>query len=466
MPPGASGQLYITGQGLARGYLNRPQLTAERFVENPYSPGSLMYKTGDVVRRLSDGTLAFIGRADDQVKIRGYRIEPKEIETVMLSLSGIQEAVVLAVSEGGLQELCAYYTSDQDIEKAELRYQLSLTLPSHMIPAFFVQVDAIPLTANGKTDRNALPKPNAAQSGGKALAAPETALEESLCRIWQKTLGIEAIGIDDNFFDLGGHSLKGMMLIANIQAELEKSVPLKALFEQPTVRQLAAYMEASAVSGGHQVLKPADKQDMYPLSSAQKRMYVLNQLDRQTISYNMPSVLLMEGELDISRLRDSLNQLVNRHESLRTSFMEANGEPVQRIIEKAEVDLHVFEAKEDEADQKIKEFIRPFDLNDAPLIRAALLRIEAKKHLLLLDMHHIIADGVSRGIFVKELALLYKGEQLPEPTLHYKDFAVWQNEAEQKERMKEHEAYWMSVLSGELPELDLPLDYARPPVQS
>lgn len=161
----------------------------------------------------------------------------------MLSLSGIQEAVVLAVSEGGLQELCAYYTSDQAIEKAELRKQLSLTLPSHMIPAFFVQVDAIPLTANGKTDRNALPKPNAAQSGGKALAAPETALEESLCRIWQKTLGIEAIGIDDNFFDLGGHSLKGMMLIANIQAELEKSVPLKALFEQPTVRQLAAYME-------------------------------------------------------------------------------------------------------------------------------------------------------------------------------------------------------------------------------
>ncbi|WP_412055576.1 surfactin non-ribosomal peptide synthetase SrfAB, partial [Bacillus inaquosorum] len=466
VPQGASGQLYITGQGLARGYLNRPQLTAERFVENPYSPGSLMYKTGDVVRRLSDGTLEFIGRADDQVKIRGYRIEPKEIETVMLSLSEIHEAVVLAVSEGGLQELCAYYTADQDIEKATLRNQLSQTLPSHMIPAFFVQVDAIPLTANGKTDRNALPKPNAAQSGRKASAAPETALEESLCRIWQKTLGIEAIGIDDNFFDLGGHSLKGMMLIANIQAELEKTVPLKALFEKPTVRQLAAYMEASAVSGGHHVLRPADKQDMYPLSSAQKRMYVLNQLDRQTISYNMPSALLMEGELDISRLRDSLNQLVNRHESLRTSFIEANGEPVQRIIEEAVIDLHVFEAEEDEAEQKIKEFIRPFDLNNAPLIRAALLRIEAKKHLLLLDMHHIIADGVSRGIFVKELALLYKGEQLPEPALHYKDFAVWQNEAAQKERMKEHEAYWLSVLSGELPELDLPLDYARPPVQS
>ncbi|WP_439846177.1 surfactin non-ribosomal peptide synthetase SrfAB [Bacillus spizizenii] len=466
VPPGASGQLYITGQGLARGYLNRPQLTAERFVENPYSPGSLMYKTGDVVRRLSNGTLEFIGRADDQVKIRGYRIEPKEIETVMLSLSGIQEAVVLAVSEGGLQELCAYYTADQAIEKAVLRNQLSQTLPSHMIPAFFVQVDAIPLTANGKTDRNALPKPNTEQSGRRTSAAPETELEESLCRIWKKTLGIEATGIDDNFFDLGGHSLKGMMLIANIQAELEKTVPLKALFEQPTVRQLAACMEASSVSGGHHVLKPADKQDMYPLSSAQKRMYVLNQLDRQTISYNMPSVLLMEGELDISRLRDSLNQLVNRHESLRTSFMEANGEPVQRIIEKAAIDLHVFEAKEDEAEQKIKDFIRPFDLNGAPLIRAALLRIEAKKHLLLLDMHHIIADGVSRGIFVKELALLYKGEQLPEPALHYKDFAVWQNEAEQKERMKEHEAYWLSVLSGELPELDLPLDFARPPVQS
>ncbi|MCV0025607.1 surfactin non-ribosomal peptide synthetase SrfAB [Bacillus sp. XT-2] len=466
VPSGASGQLYITGQGLARGYLSRPQLTSEKFVENPYAPGSLMYKTGDVVRRLADGTIEFIGRADDQVKIRGYRIEPKEIETIMLSLSEVQEAVVLAVSEGGLQELCAYYTSDQAIEKAELRKQLSQILPSHMIPAFFVQVDAIPLTANGKTDRNALPKPNAAQSGYEASAAPETALEESLCRIWQKTLGIEAIGIDDNFFDLGGHSLKGMMLIANIQAELEKTVPLKALFEQPTVRQLAAYMEESAASGGYHMLKPADKQDVYPLSSAQKRMYVLNQLDRQTISYNMPSVLLMEGELHISRLRESLNQLVNRHESLRTSFPEADGEPVQRIVEEASIDLHVFDAEEGEAEQKIKEFIRPFDLSGAPLIRAALLRIADQKHLLLLDMHHIIADGVSRGIFVKELALLYKGEQLPEPKLHYKDFAVWQNEAGQKERMKEHEQYWLSVLSGELPELDLPLDYTRPPVQS
>ncbi|MCY8944265.1 non-ribosomal peptide synthetase, partial [Bacillus atrophaeus] len=231
VPPGASGELYITGRGLARGYLRRPHLTAERFIENPYSPGSLMYKTGDVVRRLSDGTIEFIGRADDQVKIRGYRIELKEIETVLLGVSGIQEAVVLGVSEGGLQELCAYYKADKAYEGAEIRKLLAKKLPSHMLPAYFVQIESIPLTANGKTDRNALPKPNTAHTGHLASAAPETELEEKLCRIWQNTLGIETLGIDDNFFDLGGHSLKGMMLIANIQAELEKTVPLKALFE-------------------------------------------------------------------------------------------------------------------------------------------------------------------------------------------------------------------------------------------
>ncbi|WP_411801495.1 non-ribosomal peptide synthetase, partial [Bacillus atrophaeus] len=466
VPPGASGELYITGRGLARGYLRRPHLTAERFIENPYSPGSLMYKTGDVVRRLSDGTIEFIGRADDQVKIRGYRIELKEIETVLLGVSGIQEAVVLGVSEGGLQELCAYYKADKAYEGAEIRKQLAKKLPSHMLPAYFVQIESIPLTANGKTDRNALPKPNTAHTGHLASAAPETELEEKLCRIWQNTLGIETLGIDDNFFDLGGHSLKGMMLIANIQAELEKTVPLKALFEQPTIRQLAAYLEASAQSGGYRKITPAKKREVYPVSSAQKRMYVLNQLDRNGTSYNMPSVLLMEGDLNIARLQEALNQLVNRHESLRTSFAEADGQPVQTIMEQAEIDLHVFEAEEAEAKQRIKAFIRPFDVSSGPLIRAGLIRVGEKKHLLLLDMHHIIADGVSRSIFVQELASLYKGETLPKPQLHYKDFAVWQNESAQVEQMKEHEEFWLSAFAGDLPELDLPLDYPRPPVQS
>ncbi|MBT2713977.1 surfactin non-ribosomal peptide synthetase SrfAB, partial [Pseudomonas sp. ISL-88] len=467
VPPGASGELYITGSGIARGYLNRPQLTAEKFLANPYSPDSLMYKTGDAVRRLSDGTIEFIGRTDDQVKIRGYRIELKEIENVLLSMNGIQEAVVLTVSEGGLPELCAYYKTAENLKGPELRKLLSQTLPSHMLPAYFVQVDEIPLTANGKTDKNALPKPGAAQMGYRTTALPETELEEKLCRIWKNTLGIDALGIDDNFFDFGGHSLKGMMLVANIQAELDKTVPLKALFEQPTVRQLAAYMESSAVSDGYRMIQPAAAADAYPLSSAQKRMYVLNQLDRHTISYNMPSVLLMEGEINIARLREALNQLINRHESLRTSFTEKAGQPMQQIADQAEIELHMLEAAaEEDAHQQIKAFIKPFDLSEAPLIRAALIRINEKKHLLLLDMHHIIADGVSRSIMVKELAQLYRGGSLPEPKLHYKDFAVWQNEPDQSERMKEHERYWLSAFAGELPELNLPIDFPRPPVQS
>ncbi|MGW7767302.1 surfactin non-ribosomal peptide synthetase SrfAB, partial [Bacillus velezensis] len=467
VPPGASGELYITGKGLARGYLHRPQLTAEKFLSNPFSPDSLMYKTGDVVRRLSDGTIEFIGRADDQVKIRGYRIELKEVETVLLSVNGIQEAVVLAVSEGGLPELCAFYKADSELKGSELRKRLSETLPSHMLPAYFVQVERIPLTANGKTDKNALPKPGVSQTAQTASALPETELEEKLCRIWKQTLGTDTLGIDDNFFDYGGHSLKGMMLLANIQAELDKTVPLKALFEQPTVRLLAAYIEKSAVSEGYRMITPAASADAYPLSSAQKRMYVLNQLDRETISYNMPSVLLMEGEVNISRLQEALNQMINRHESLRTSFIDQNGRPMQQIAEQADIDLHIFEAADEEkADLIIQAFIKPFDLSAAPLIRAALVRLNEKKHLLLLDMHHIIADGVSRSMLVKELAHLYKGGSLPSPNLHYKDFAVWQNEPEQAERMKDHERYWLSAFSGELPELNLPTDFPRPPVQS
>ncbi|APH47821.1 non-ribosomal peptide synthetase [Bacillus amyloliquefaciens] len=467
VPPGASGELYITGKGLARGYLHRPQLTAEKFLSNPFSPDSLMYKTGDIVRRLPDGTIEFIGRADDQVKIRGYRIELKEVETVLLSVNGIQEAVVLAVSEGGLPELCAYYKADSGLKGSELRKRLSETLPSHMLPAYFVQVDRIPLTANGKTDKNALPKPGVSQTAQIASALPETELEEKLCRIWKQTLGTDTLGIDDNFFDYGGHSLKGMMLLANIQAELDKTVPLKALFEQPTVRLLAAYIEKSAVSEGYRMITPADSADAYPLSSAQKRMYVLNQLDRETISYNMPSVLLMEGEVNISKLQEALNQMINRHESLRTSFIDKKGQPMQQIAEQADIDLHIFEAADEEkADLIIQAFIKPFDLSAAPLIRAALVRLNEKKHLLLLDMHHIIADGVSRSMLVKELAHLYKGGSLPSPNLHYKDFAVWQNEPEQAERMKDHERYWLSAFSGELPELNLPTDFPRPPVQS
>ncbi|WP_353618115.1 condensation domain-containing protein, partial [Pseudomonas sp. ISL-88] len=215
------------------------------------------------------------------------------------------------------------------------------------------------------------------------------------------------------------------------------------------------------------MIQPAAAADAYPLSSAQKRMYVLNQLDRHTISYNMPSVLLMEGEINIARLREALNQLINRHESLRTSFTEKAGQPMQQIADQAEIELHMLEAAaEEDAHQQIKAFIKPFDLSEAPLIRAALIRINEKKHLLLLDMHHIIADGVSRSIMVKELAQLYRGGSLPEPKLHYKDFAVWQNEPDQSERMKEHERYWLSAFAGELPELNLPIDFPRPPVQS
>ncbi|KAA6449502.1 non-ribosomal peptide synthetase [Bacillus swezeyi] len=467
VPPGAAGELYIIGQGLARGYLNKQELTAERFVENPYAPGALMYQTGDLVRRLPDGEIEFLGRTDDQVKIRGYRIELKEIEGALKELEDVERAVVLAFApDSGLEELCAYIQSKGKPSASNLREQLSERLPSYMVPSYFITVDEIPLMANGKVDRSALPDPQALNKPGASYTAPSTELEKALCLIWEDVLGIRPIGMEDNFFDLGGHSLKGMMLTADIQSKLEKKVPLKALFECPTVSRLARYIESSEGPSEQSRIQPAEKRDWYPVSSAQKRMYVLHHIEKNGTGYNMPSVLLMEGALDIDRLRRSFISLVERHESLRTSFAEIDGSPVQKVHEKADIELKVTDIQDEDAEKEISRFIRPFALSSAPLIRAELLRVNEQRHLLLIDSHHIIADGVSRSLFVKEIAMLYRGEALPGPKLHYKDYAVWQHEPHQQESIQKQEEFWLNQFKEAVPELGLPLDFPRSPVQS
>ncbi|MEC0494506.1 non-ribosomal peptide synthetase [Bacillus glycinifermentans] len=467
VPAGAPGELYITGKGLARGYLNKRELTAERFMENPYAPGTLMYQTGDLVRRLPNGEIEFLGRTDDQVKIRGYRIELKEIEDALKECKDVERAVVLAFApDSGLEELCAYIQSKQTIASSELREHLSERLPSYMVPSYFVTVDAIPLTANGKVDRNALPEPQAPNGESDSYEPPSTELEKELCLIWEGVLGIRPIGAEDNFFDLGGHSLKGMMLTADIQAKLHKKVPLKALFEYPTVRRLARYIESSEDQSVQSAIQPAEKSDWYPVSSAQKRMYVLHHLEKNGTGYNMPSVFMMEGDLDIERLKRALQALVDRHESLRTSFAEIDGSPVQKVHDKADIELKVTLVQEGEAEKEISRFIRPFDISSAPLIRAELLSVGRQRHLLLIDTHHIIADGVSRSLFVKEIARLYRGESLPERKLHYKDYAVWQTGPAQRETIRKQEQFWLNEFSEAVPELGLPLDFPRSPVQS
>ncbi|WP_281936822.1 non-ribosomal peptide synthetase, partial [Paenibacillus tyrfis] len=466
VPIGVAGELHISGAGVARGYNRRPELTEEKFVQNPYESGGRMYKTGDLARWLPDGTIEYMGRIDHQVKIRGYRIELGEVESGLMSVAAVREAVVIArENESGEKDLCAYYVADEPLAAVELRAELAAKLPGYMIPSYFVQVERMPLTPNGKLDRKALPAPEGGVETGTAYVAPRTALEARLTQIWQDVLKLPRVGVQDNFFDIGGQSLRATTLVAKIHQELQVKVPLRDVFHYPTVEQLAqsiAGMEQQAYT----FIPAADKREYYPASSAQKRLYMLSHVQGGETSYNMPGVMKVEGPLDRHKLEDAFRKLIARHETLRTGFEMVDGEVVQRIYEDVEFVLEHVRAGVEEADKHIGRFVRPFDLEQAPLLRAGLIELEPERHLLMYDMHHLISDGVSAGIIVQELAQLYEGEELPPLRIQYKDYAVWQQQETQSERYLRRENYWLVTLAGELPVLDLPVAYPRPPVRS
>ncbi|MCY8558553.1 lichenysin non-ribosomal peptide synthetase LicA [Bacillus haynesii] len=467
LPDGVEGELYIAGDGVGRGYLNLPDMTADKFLEDPFVPGGLMYRTGDAARWLPDGTVDFIGRKDDQVKIRGYRIELGEIESVLQGAPAVGKAVVLTRHEtDGSLEVCAYVVPKQG-EKIHLqvvREHLSKHLPDYMIPSCFVELDEIPLTASGKVDRKALLRHEVSVSGTAEYAAPRNEYEEKMVGIWQEVLGAEQVGIHDQFFDLGGHSLKAMTMLAKIHKAFGVEVPLQILFEKPTVAALSDFV-SEAEKDGFTVIEPAPESDNYPLSLAQQRIYIVSQLEGAGVGYNMPAAAMLEGTLDLQRLEAAFQKLIDRHEALRTSFTVVNGEPRQIIHQTVQFRIEKVEAEDKPVEQMAKSFVRRFDLAKAPLMRAGLVRLADGRHLLLFDMHHLVSDGVSISIILNELAALYKGEELPEPHLHYKDYAFWQRTQAQKGFQKE-EAYWQNVFAGELPVLQLMTDEPRPPVQS
>ncbi|MBZ9521407.1 non-ribosomal peptide synthetase [Bacillus safensis] len=465
VPYGAPGELYISGEGVSRGYLNQPELTAERFLENPYDPQERMYRTGDLVRQHANGDIEFLGRVDDQVKIRGYRIEKQEIEHAARALTSIQEVYVKVLHLSRLPELALYYTAPEHIGTLTFRENLAETLPDYMIPTYFVKVDHIPLTQNGKVDAKSLPLPHEVHMNHAAHVAPETELERALCDIWSEVLGVEQIGVLDHFFELGGHSLKGMVLISKVQAKLNKHVPLKVLFEKPTIRAMAAYLE-EADSSVVTSIQPAEKQDFYPVSSAQKRMYVLQQLHPEAVTYHMPAVLMMEGSLDVKQLEAALQALIDRHESLRTAFVEIDGVPVQKVYRQVPFTLESVEIEGDQEQYVIDSFITPFSLHQAPLMRAKVAKLSDEKYVFMMDMHHIIADGVTRGLLIQELAELYEKKTLPPVQLHYKDFAVWQQEEKQQALLEKQRQYWLEQYAQPPEDLALPLDFPRPQVQS
>ncbi|MBL3646967.1 non-ribosomal peptide synthetase [Bacillus sp. RHFS10] len=460
-PIGAAGELCISGAGLARGYYKQPKLTEKAFSDHPFLEGECVYRTGDAGRFLPDGTIEYIGRFDDQVKMRGYRIELREIETVLRQAPGVKEAAVLARDVSAEdKELIAYIVPEKGSSLPDLHRHLAGTLPSYMIPASIINIGKMPLTSSGKLDRSALPEPK--NNAALTYMPPRTLIEADLAQIWEDVLHKQKIGIRDDFFQLGGQSLKAAALVSRIHKKLHVELPLSEVFSYPTIESMAVKLMSLKEHAFTQI-EPAEQREVYPLSFSQKRLYALHQLAGDSTGYNMPAVLELCGNLDRQRLRRVLAELVNRHETLRTVFVLDSGEPVQIIYPEMAFDLKELEMESKQMlESAIESFIKPFDLSAGPLFRACVISMGNNHGFLLLDMHHIIADGVSMSTLVQEFTDLYCGKELPALNLHYKDFAVWQQEKFPKDLYRKQEAYWLDQLGGSLPVLDLPLDKTRP----
>jgi amino acid adenylation domain-containing protein len=513
-PIGVIGELHIAGANVGRGYLNRVELTAERFIYRSYrSNKSYIYQTGDLARWLPDGNIEFIGRRDHQVKIRGFRVEMEEIENHLMGIPGIKEAVVIEKKDdAGDNYLCTYLVPEKgiDIDETQLRTILSHSLPGFMIPAYFVPIGGIPLTANGKVDRKALPEPGTT-GNRESYNAPRNEIEETLQSIWSALLDVEKhrLSVTADFFQLGGNSLKATILTAKIHKAFNLKITLGEMFKKPTIRDLAKYIEPGRGEDRHTLIKPVEKKEYYALSSTQRRLYILQQMDETTVVYNLPLVVGLEGMVEKDRLEYTFQQLVQRHESFRTSVEIVQGEPVQRVHPDARVevkvddkdaslgkDLNAFggqypKSQELRAKNCISSFIRPFDLSRAPLLRVGLIKLlhtpaplrgrpssipptpaALRSHpsqegtsILTVDMHHIIADGISLRIFTKEFVTLYQSQPLSPLRLQYKDYSQWQTNEEERKAIGKQQEFWLKQFEGEIPVLALPLDFARPAVQ-
>ncbi len=477
LPIGIPGELCISGLGLARGYLKKEELTDKKFIDSPFTKGERLYRTGDLARWLPDGNIEFLGRIDRQVEIKGSRIERQDIESLLLKQEEIKEAVVVAIEVDEEKYLYAYIVAENKLDTSIIRERLAQDLPIHFIPAYFIQIDEIPLTAEGKANRGEL----------LDLKQAPHHIEKILAEIEAEVLHLnkEDIDIDDNFFRLGGHSAKAAQVASRINEAFNVKISMSEIFKRPTLRQLSQYLiEAAEVK--YASIQPAAPKEYYPQSSAQKRIYFLHQLDEESTTYNIQMMDIYCKGFEKDNLENAFKALIKRHESLRTSFHLLDGEALQKIHDYEEVgadfEIEYYEAAEDgkicswepgkdsrceqmegkEFEDVIKSFVKTFDLSKPPLLRVGFIKILNNTKILLLDMHHIIADGISVGILAKELWELYDGEELPGLRLQYKDFSEWLNGKNQIQAVKEQEDFWMKEFSGEIPLINLPIDSPRP----
>ncbi|WP_139181918.1 condensation domain-containing protein, partial [Pseudomonas sp. HMSC057H01] len=478
LPVGAVGELYIASRaGLARAYHDRPGLTAERFLPDPFGePGSRLYRTGDLARRRGDGVIEYMGRADHQVKIRGFRIELGEVEARLLDLEGIREAAALAldgqlvaylVAEGGEDE------TRQPALRERIRTALRASLPDYMVPSHLLFLERMPLSPNGKLDRRALPKPDAGLMQRDHMA-PASALEKDVAAIWGELLGVERVGLTDNFFELGGHSLLATRLVSRIRQDLGIEVSLKSLFEQPV---LQGFVESLGEKPAEvPPITPVTREQPLPLSYAQERQWFLWQLEPESAAYHIPAALRLRGGLDVVALQRSFERLAQRHESLRTRFRQEGLRTVQVVDADGQLQVSRHNlANVDDASLRAAveaEMARPFDLRTDALLRISLFEVAPNDHVLVMVQHHIVSDGWSMQLMVEELVQLYaaysQGREaaLPALPIQYPDYAVWQREWMEAGERERQLAYWIGLLGGEQPVLELPFDRPRPAEQS
>ncbi len=510
-PLGVAGEMWVGGAGLARGYLGRPALTAERFIPDAFSkqPGARLYRSGDLARSLSSGDIDFLGRIDHQVKIRGFRIELGEIEACLQGMEGVAEAAVLVREILGEPQLVAYWVATQGgtessapspedlsledpspedpspedlsssarLSNQQMRQALAARLPDYMIPAFYVELDTLPLTANGKLDRRALPLPET-EAGAAAYVPPSSSTEIVLCEVWAKTLGLEQVGINDDFFALGGHSLLATQIMVRLRQKLGVDVPLRHLFEAPTVAGLAAVIDSQESAPIVEVpMAVLQDHGPAPLSFAQERLWFLEQLDPGNAAYNISALLSLRGHLDVEIFHQALGEIVVRHGALRTVFRGVADEARQIVLDAVSVELPVDDLSQLPVAERFAEASRrahdeaasPFNLEVGPLLRARLFRLAEDEHQLILTMHHIITDGWSVGILLQELVALYAAglKGLPSPleplAVQYTDVALWQRQEMQGDALESELDFWRQQLA-DVPILELPTDRPRPAV--
>jgi amino acid adenylation domain-containing protein/FkbH-like protein len=479
-PVGIPGDLYIGGAGLARGYLNRPEWTAERFLPHPFQAGARLYKTGDIARWRNDGNLVFLGRSDHQVKIRGFRIELSEIESALKSHPGVADAIVVAHEERpGEKRLAAYVATRQDttVTPDELRRVTRDKLPEFMTPSFFVFLQKLPMTPNGKVDRRALPAPQEEQREAESgFASPRTELETQVAAVWSEVLGLNKIGVTDNFFELGGHSLLAIQVISRLRASHHVELPLSCLYETPTVEALAAGLGAGRWKAGASAvppLVPIRRDGMLPASFMQEQLWFINQLQPASDAYNVPAAIRIRGRLDVKSLQQSFDLILRRHEALRATLHFSDGQLRQAVAPSLEVRIGVTDLASGSEAQMLEllqaEARRPFDLERGPLIRAKVVRMGEKDHALVVVMHHAATDGWSLDILFRELEANYRAlamrgsapafSALP---IQHADYAQWQRCWMQGDILEKHLTYWREKLARAPLELDLPADPIEP----